>query len=434
MKVKKITVSNLKAVSELTADFNGCTAIITGGNNKGKSSFLRSLPDRVRGTKPDVVVKQGESEGFAEWELTDGSKFVWKFDTKTKRGETLTFTTKDNIKTSVTREIANRYFPGSFDIDKFLNSTPKKQSEILQGLVGLDFGQIDAQYKAAYEERTRCNTIAKLEADKVVDINESLPDTPIDTDVMFGQINDANTANHKRSSFALRLKDKKDELVALQEKIKSLQNDIEAGDKWLDEHPVIDVAEIQVKYSQATEQNKKIDANEAAKQQKLVAETAKSAADIANQEVKQLEEQRKEMIRQANLPDGFQFSADGILYNGLPLTKEQQSSSGLYIAALKLASMNLGEVRTLHFDASTLDRNNLTEIEKWANANDLQLLIERPDFDGGDIQYVILSEVNCNKQEEEKKAKVDVDEDEDEDNYSDNGHLTEADYQTWMNL
>lgn len=39
-KVKRITVSNLKAVSELTADFNGCTAIITGGNNKGKTSFL----------------------------------------------------------------------------------------------------------------------------------------------------------------------------------------------------------------------------------------------------------------------------------------------------------------------------------------------------------------------------------------------------------
>ena len=64
-KVKRITVSNLKAVSELTADFNGCTAIITGGNNKGKTSFLRSLPDRLRQQKPDKILKEGEVEGFA---------------------------------------------------------------------------------------------------------------------------------------------------------------------------------------------------------------------------------------------------------------------------------------------------------------------------------------------------------------------------------
>ncbi|AQY21373.1 hypothetical protein [Riemerella anatipestifer] len=101
MKVKTITVSNLKAVSEMTADFNGCTAIITGGNNKGKTSFLKSLPERIRGNKPDEIVKRGEEEGFAEWQMTDGSKFIWKFDTKTKKGESLSFITKDNIKTSV---------------------------------------------------------------------------------------------------------------------------------------------------------------------------------------------------------------------------------------------------------------------------------------------------------------------------------------------
>jgi hypothetical protein len=37
-----------------------------------------------------------------------------------------------------------------------------------------------------------------------------------------------------------------------------------------------------------------------------------------------------------------------------------------------------------------LDKNSLLEIEKWAVENDLQLLIERPDFDGGEIEYQIL--------------------------------------------
>ena len=49
--------------------------------------------------------------------------------------------------------------------------------------------------------------------------------------------------------------------------------------------------------------------------------------------------------------------------------------------------MNVGEVRTLFFDASYLDKNSLAEIQQWANSEDLQLLIERPDFDGGEITY-----------------------------------------------
>src|SRR5699024_2209496 len=131
-KVKRITVSNLKAISELSADFNGCTAIITGGNNKGKSSFLRSIQDRMRQIKPDVILKDGESDGRAEMELTTGERFVWEFNNRTKIGEKLTFITKDAIKTSVTRDIANRFFPKTLDIDKFLNDSSKAQRETLQ--------------------------------------------------------------------------------------------------------------------------------------------------------------------------------------------------------------------------------------------------------------------------------------------------------------
>lgn len=80
----KITVSNLKAISNLSADFNGCTAIITGGNNKGKSSFLKSLPERLKSVKPDTILKEGAEEGFAEWELTTGEKLIWQFDKKQK--------------------------------------------------------------------------------------------------------------------------------------------------------------------------------------------------------------------------------------------------------------------------------------------------------------------------------------------------------------
>lgn len=37
MRIKKIFVSNFKTLSELEMDFDGCSAIITAGNNMGKS-------------------------------------------------------------------------------------------------------------------------------------------------------------------------------------------------------------------------------------------------------------------------------------------------------------------------------------------------------------------------------------------------------------
>ena len=396
MKVKKITVNNLKAISALTADFNGCTAIITGGNNKGKSSFLRSLPERLQGKKPEIIVKQNETEGFAEWELTDGSKFIWKFDTKTKKGESLTFITKDGIKASVTKGIAQRYFSSGFDIDEFLASSPKKQQQLLQLLVGLDFTEIDGQYKYAYDERTRLNTIAKNEQFRLTPIDDNLPKTETDIAALHTKFLKANTHNQhcetmakEKISYAEALKRKKDTLKSIQDDISNLEAGAANTEKWLKENSKIDVIALEQAIEYAVSVNNKIQMNQAAKKQKTAAGEANRKAEAANTEVQRIEKLKAEKIRNAKIPDGFIFTESGILYNDLPLTKEQQSSSSLYIAALKLASMNLGEVKTLYFDASTLDKNSLAEIETWANENDLQLLIERPDFDGEDIQYVI---------------------------------------------
>lgn len=396
MKVKKITVNNLKAISALTADFNGCTAIITGGNNKGKSSFLRSLPERLQGKKPKIIVKQNETEGFAEWELTDGSKFIWKFDTKTKKGESLTFVTKDGIKAAVTRGIAQRYFASSFDIDEFLIATPQKQIQILQRLVGLDFTELDAQYKHAYEDRTRLNTIANNERTKCVPIQNELPDATVDITALQAKIIDGNKHNQKvrqyeqnKTTLEKNLANEKKKLKEIQNTIAFIEGDITNYSNWLAENQLLDVVVFDKQTKEAIELNEKIQANNAAKRQLQIVVSAENKAKAADKRVQVIVKQKQEKIQNAPVPDGFEFTETAILYNDLPLSKEQQSSSNLYIAALKLASMNLGEVKTLYFDASTLDKNSLAEIETWANDNDLQLLIERPDFDGEDIQYII---------------------------------------------
>ena len=408
-KVKRITVSNLKAISSLTADFNGCTAIITGGNNKGKSSFLRSLPDRLKQVKPDVILKEGETEGFAEWELTTGEKLRWEFDTKTKAGEKLIFITKENIKTSLSREIADRYFPKGFDIDKFLKEGPKAQREMLQKIIGIDFTDVDTRYKQAYENRTFANK--QLEADriKLLPVDNDLPTEPKPYLDLQRNLAGIDAHNEKYQYVVNGIEEKKSkqkdceaEIQRLKDlieqevvKVSKLEEEIIKGNDWLaikENQPKTkeEADNIQNQIDDIIEENRKIEANNKAREIKKSFDKSQVEASDADELVKSIEKEKNDLIKTAKLPVGFGFSDDGVTYLGHSLSKEQLSSSSIYIAALKLAALNIGDVKTLHFDASYLDKNSLQEIERWANDNDLQLLIERPDFDGGDIEYHLI--------------------------------------------
>ena len=64
MKIQKIEVKNFKAIADNEINLEGCSAIITAGNNKGKTSMLSGLIDRFRSLKPDVIVKEGEEKGY----------------------------------------------------------------------------------------------------------------------------------------------------------------------------------------------------------------------------------------------------------------------------------------------------------------------------------------------------------------------------------
>lgn len=411
-KIKKITVSNLKALSELSVDFKGCTAIVTGGNNKGKSSFLKTPIDRIRGSKPELVLKQGEKEGFAELELTSGEKFIWEFNNNGKGfKEKLTFITEKNIPASVTKDLCRAYFPPVFDVDEFLNSTPAKQKAALQKITGIDFTEIDRIFKHAYDERTFANKRVAEEKAKLVLPDPDLPNDPEDLSELEQEYNGIAVHNLKHENTVKvtqgkkkQLSDNQAEIEALQIKINALcdkneilEQEIETEESWAIDpvnQPKTNAAELQEKIGAIKARNLEIENNNRAKKQKEQFDNLVLEAKQCDEEVKRIEAEKLDVIKNASMPEGFGFSDEGITYNGFAFTKEQLSSSAIYIAALKLAATGLGDVKTLHFDASLLDKNSLLEIERWANENDLQLLIERPDFEGREIEYQIIEAVN----------------------------------------
>lgn len=420
IKVKKIKVQNLKAVGSAELDLNGCSVLVIGKNNSGKTTILTALPDRLRGSKPEAikVIKHDETEGVAEWELTDGTKLIWSLDTKTKSGERLVIVKYDTEgkeeRGSITEAIMKEYFPEIFDVDAFLLSSPAKQRKTLQQLAGVDFTKIDDLYKVAYDDRTYANRNRDDAKALLKPINNTLAAVEdIDTaNKLQQEISgiDSHNSRYTEAENGL-VKIKKDltteesELKKLQAlvksseaKIKELKTRVDTGEKWIGkaENKPKDEAHIEKITQQLHEvnlQNTKIKANNEAILQKDKLEKLTEEATRADNKVKAIIADKDKLIRSAKMPEGFGFSDDGITYNGFDFDKISQSSSARYIAGLKLAKMLIGKVSCLHFDASFLDKNSLTEVERWANENDLQLLIERPDFEAGEIHYELIADV-----------------------------------------
>src|SRR5699024_10005318 len=94
---------------------------------------------------------------------------------------------------------------------------------------------------------------------------------------------------------------------------------------------------------------------------------ARQEAEKADENVKAIEQEKQEAIANADMAEGFDIDENGLTYNGFPLSQNQISQSSKYIAALKLGAMVLGEVKTLHFDASSLDKNSLGTVQDWAD-------------------------------------------------------------------
>jgi hypothetical protein len=442
MKIQKIEVRNFKALESASLDLQGASCIVTAGNNKGKSSLLRGLIARFQGQKPAIILKEGETEGGYTMELTDGSRIEWAFG-KTER---LTFTTKDGQRqtSGVLSSLGAKYFGAPFDINKFIAASQSEQYKMLQKLVGLDFAAIDLQYKQAYDARTAANREVERLRAQIAGMAKPVAVAEVDTTELKSQLatleaenatataawqaqNNAHlqslatfnkaqrdlearrqtlvTVNWEASEalkkFAAETNAPKflETTLAEMEKIMLARVPKPENEKPITSLPTPDLSDttaLRNAIAAAAETNAAATVARAAKAQyDAIIESGRAAAKKANEleaKVAEIKEQKAEMIRGAKLPAEFSLTEEGILYNGLPLSDEQISSSGKYIAALKLGFLAIGELSTMHFDASFLDNNSLKEVFNWATSQGLQLLVELPDRDGGEIRTEIVHE------------------------------------------
>jgi hypothetical protein len=433
-KIKSIKVVNFKALKEGEINLNGASAIITAGNNKGKSSLLNGLIQRFQGDNPDIAVTQGEEKGENVMQLTDGSTIGWKF---TKKSETFFYTTPDDIKmtTGVLSKIGEKYFGTKFSIDKFVLSSKTEQTKMIKSLLGIDLDVLDAEYKVEFDKRTDANRELKrlqglkkekpleVESPDIADLQKKKADLVTKNDSLKQQW---KIANGVHQDDIVKFNNEQNHIEQINEYAKANYNklleikptilgdaiDFKKVDVIINNlstaHPLKQITSIpEPKYYTLEEIDKNIEDAYGDKAKFDTYETdlkayndwvkeGKEAVKLVekiNLSLTEINDKRLAKIKGANLPPEFELTDDGLLYNGLPLDNSQISSSAKYICALKLGYLALGKIRSLHFDASFLDNNSLREVQEWAESKDLQLLIERPSLEGGEIKYEIIQEV-----------------------------------------
>lgn len=399
MKIKKIRVRNVKAIVNQELNLNGATAIIMAGNNKGKTTLLTALKDRLLKMKATELVRAGETDGLYVMEFMDSTRIEWELSTKTKAGEKLTLISKDGTKTSVITEIIKWFNPGSFDIDRFLNESPAGQRKSLEKLLGLDFSVLDERYSKAVEERKDANRdVERIEVNyKGKSVDASLPATPEPVEELQKELLGVESHNEKynlkvteeerlivrKKQLEIELANVTDSLILLDDWLTAVENQPKNADQ---------VWSLQEKLKNTQDNNKQIEENNILRRSLDELVQLREIAHAKDLAVKDILKEKDDLIKQAKMPEGFSFSEDGVCYKGFQLDKQAQSSSALYIAALKLASIQVGNVRMLHFDASFLDKNSLKEVLEWSESQDLQCLIEKPDFEAGDIRYELIED------------------------------------------
>jgi hypothetical protein len=183
------------------------------------------------------------------------------------------------------------------------------------------------------------------------------------------------------------------EFIKSMPRIEKVEDVIIPEPTYIEERPNdAELVEIDKQIASASEVNSNF---EKFKARQLAVEELKEAqkqAELFDAQVKEVEQRKKDMILNSQMPEGIELTEEGITVDGFPLQSNQISTSKLYISALKIASLNMGEVQTLYFDASPLDKASLIMIQEWAEAKGFQLLIERPSWEDQELQYELIHE------------------------------------------
>lgn len=236
MYIKRIELKNFQAIKEFTSDFDGNVYLVTGENELGKSTLLKSIMVLLTGSR-DEVLRNGEDKGYAKIIVgDDGKEYEVKLSmTKANPRGSITITSKDTgLKSDRITALQDIFGYQDFDANEFVAWSEtaegrRKQVQIVKSLLSEDTQKaivdIDAQISQIKEQRKTDNAELKMYTGVFAKIQQEV--TPADIQEYAEEIDMEDLMQQQA------------QIVQLEEKAKEVRSKLQEREKTIAETPTL---------------------------------------------------------------------------------------------------------------------------------------------------------------------------------------------------
>lgn len=432
-----LEVENFKNLNRMVVEMNGKSMLFIGGNGKGKSSLIQAmqspLDSKVIPTEP---ISKGETKakivhkigGTLHGEPVEYTLEIF-FTEGNKKGRLVVYNDKGEVQKAPATLMKSLVGNVSFDVNKWINEPKAEKFKVIKSLSGaskeidlvnVDISKKKEDLKYAKKKAEDLEATLKNHEFSKEEINKYLE--PVDVSKLSEELNQV-TEDQKTWD---RVKNKVDglkiqlpsieaaiigchnEILRLQELIevqkkkqedmllnsKSILEDVEKGQVWLDSVPRPESSHIVTKMNEASEHNTKHRRILMLSEQQKNMINAKSEVENIKTDVDVLEEKRSKIIKGSQLPiEGVSFDNDELYIDGLPIEEGQLNTQRIWDIGVDIAMALNPNYKVIFLgDGSLFDKEHLKSIIKKIEDKGYMAVVELVDRDGGALETKFFEE------------------------------------------
>lgn len=389
-----LEVSNVKRLRAVRVTPGAGPVVVIGGKNaQGKSSTLDAIEMALGGGKaiPTEPIRHGARKGGIVVNL--GELVIER--TFTAAGSQLVVRGADGTPQKSPQAILDALCSKiAFDPVAFLRHEPKKQDEILKQVIGLDFAQLDSERETLFRARADVKRASREREALLATLPQPVPGLPAQ------EVSSAELAvelERRREVEASNARKNREHVAHVQERLANddelarLRGELAMAERreatLAEEAARLDaevlalvdpnVAEIRDQLAGVDELNAKIRANGARSSCETLIAAIGAKADELTDAIASIDEKKQEALAAAKFPvEGLGFDETGPTLNGVPLEQASQAEK-LRLSVAIGAALNPRLRVILVRDGSVLDDEAMRLLAELAQANDLQVWLER---------------------------------------------------------
>jgi hypothetical protein len=396
MKVIALDIANVKRITAVHLDPDGKSVILAGKNAQGKSSILDAIFYALGGGKalPPKAVKTGEEKGEISVRIGNPEKeYTVKRTLTAAGGGTLTVTSSDGFRAPSPQALLDDLTSGgiAFDPLEFVRLRPAAQREALCQIVGIDTAEHDRVDAQLRREREDCGRDGKKAAGYAAELPQydDAPDADRTAGELLERIQQAEAANRNRDSIireGIAAAKDADAFTAEAARLRALADEADAKAAAARAHAVelrakvtdeIDTAPMRADLDSLESANAKARANAAKAAAIKRADAMRADYAALTARIAENATAKESLIAGAAFPiPGLALGADGVEFNGVPLSQASQAEQLRVSVAIAMARNPKLRVALIR-EAAVLDSDSMIALMEAAEAHDVQLFVER---------------------------------------------------------